>query len=514
MMLALQIYGELSSGGKWADLTGRLHPPGGGLRFTTNAHGFATLEAPFVPMALAEAFEVYEWPGTPRVVVSDYASAVVWEGRLEDIAIADGGVSLRALGYQRAYSDAPYTALWSRTSTADWKEVTEDQRSNASPKMYEMDNNNRLYIAPRKGETFSFALTDVGELSYAGPHGGARNIVRFSADYAVLLPAGWKARVLTDSDNFAMANTEWALTATGSLQTGSINLTTTAARRLIWSIANDTGAADTITEESGELYAKLTNIRIKTTASGLVSASEIAAALAAWLDALNTSQVYSGDELIETTTTDLKDELYEDLYPADILNRLAFLHGYEWSVWKGRRLSFRPKGSGGRQWFVDALALGEVQRSLENVRNNAYGVYRSADGRTLRTAAAGDDDSRARYGLTRRGNVSAETTSLEEAEMHRDLWLSDHALHQARAAVSFDRLYDANGSQWPLYWLRAGDTLTLRNLSPTVSPAAAELRSFRVGETSFDALAGVMEFTPEEATRTLDRLIARRGAGL
>ena len=86
------------------------------MRFSTNEHGYASLEA-FVPMGLQEAFEVYEWPGLPHVVVSDYGGGVAWEGRLEDITIVPGGVQLAAFGYQNALRDVTYTALWSRSGS-------------------------------------------------------------------------------------------------------------------------------------------------------------------------------------------------------------------------------------------------------------------------------------------------------------------------------------------------------------------------------------------------------------
>lgn len=511
-MLTLQIYETATRGRMLADFSRRA-AMGGGLTFSTNAHGFAGLSAPLVPMSLSEAFQVYEWPGLPHVVLSDEAAAVAWEGRLEDIGIVPGGVSLTALGYQRAYSDAPYTALWSKTGTADWREVTTEERSGTYPARYEMDNNNRVYIAPRKGELYAND-THYGELTFALPHLGARDMVTFAADYSIILPAGWNVRVLTCDYDFGNVVSEASVTATGSAQTGTFTLSTSARQRVIFSVRNLTGSNSTITGDTGSLFARLTAIRIKTTANSAVLASDIGGSVAAYVDAINTLQVYSGVELITATATDLKDESYEDAYPADILSRLAFLHSYEWSVWEGRRLQFRPKGSGGRRWYVDVTQFMELQRSLDNVRNSGYGVYRSAAGATMRTAVADDAASAERYGVARRGSVSVQSTSQSEAETHRDLWLSDHAAHQARARVTFDRLYDASGNQWPLYMLRAGDRLTLRNLSPAISTSVDEIRTFVVGETSYDAAAGAMEFTPEEATPTLDRLVARREAGL
>lgn len=514
-MLSFQIYTNPTKDQMLADFSGRAQPAmgGGGLRFTTNRHGFAALEAPLVPMSLAEAFEVYDWTGTPHVVVSDGAAAVVWEGRLEDISIIPGGVTLRAFGYQRALSDLPYTALWSMTGTADWREVTGEDRAACAPSLYEMDNNNRIFIAPRNGETFDNA-TEFGEMTYALPHRSDRDIVTFSGDYSITLPANWDVRVLTCDIDFANVVTEATVTATGSNQTGSWALTTSARKRVIISVRNNTGSGSSISVDTGERFAKVTNIRIKTTSSSTVTASAIAAALAVYVNGTNGRQLRSSDEWVMATTTDLRNELYEDEYPVDVLNRLAYLHSYDWAVWEDRRLRFHEKGGMGRHYYVDVSQLLELQRSLENVRNSAYSTYRTADGETRRTTTAGNIDSQGRYGVIRRGSVDVQTTSSTEAETHRDVFLTDRARAGLRAQVEFSRIYDATGGQYPLYELRAGDTLTMRNLPPTLSSTVDRIRTFVIGETSYDAATGLISIAPEEPLPSLDLLIARREAGI
>ena len=514
-MLSLQIYREPILADLLADYSGRIQPSGGGggLRFSTGPHGFEALSAPFIPMSLNEAFEVYDWPGTPHVIVTDTNSAVVWEGRLEDIAIVPGGVSLTALGYQRALSDLTYTALWSVTGSADWREVTADDRgSNLNPALYEMDNNNRIFIAPRQNEAFSNA-SDNGEMTYALPHGGERNIATFEATYSVHLPSGWEVRVLTCDYDFSNIVTEATVTATGSLQTGTWSLTTSAKQRLIISVRNNTGSGSSIAVDTGERFAKITGMRIKTTTNITVTASVIAASLATHINSINGAQLRASAALIEETTPDLRNEIYEDETHADILSRLAYLHGYEWSVWEDRFLTFRPRGSSPRRWFVDASESLEVQRSLDDVRNSSVAVYRDIDGSVKRTAAAGDADSQARYDIQRRGVVKVNTTNQSEAETYRDVFLSDHATAQARARVQFERLYDADGAAYPLWLIHSGDWLTIRNLPPTVSETIDRIRTFVVAETDYDAAVGVVSVAPYAPLPTLDLMIARREGG-
>lgn len=507
-MLSLQIYTS-ADGVMLADYSGQAL----GVRFSTNKHGFAACQIGLVSMSLAEAFEVYEWPGIPHVVVSDSATGIAWEGRLEDIAIVAGGVSLTALGYQRAMYDVPYTALWSKTTTSGWRAVTELERVAAHSSQYEMDNNNRLYIAPRKGETYGSGVGNVGELTYAAPHGSVRGIAHFAADYNILLPSGWVTRLLSFNYDFSGFASVASITGTGSLQTGSWDISMSAKQRLVFSITNNSGSSSTITAETGVNYAQLTNIRVRTIASSLY-ASTIAAALRAYVSDINPSQLAATDALIQATATDLKDEIYEDESPADILDRLALIHGYEWGVYEERFLHFRPRGNAGRHWYVDATQILELQRSLENVRNSAYGVYRAANGGTLRTDTTDDEPGKTRYGLTRRGFVDVQTTSLSEAETHRNVWLSDRADMQARARIEFNQIFDAGGGVWPLWSMRAGDTVTIRNLPPTLSTDIDQIRTFRIGETSYNADSGMMDIAPDDPTPTLVTLVARQGAGI
>lgn len=77
------------------------------VRFSTNERGFASFSC-FVPLGLVESFYLYDRATLPHVAVT-WAGGVVWEGRLEDVAIVAGGLRLTALGYIRGYADAPYS---------------------------------------------------------------------------------------------------------------------------------------------------------------------------------------------------------------------------------------------------------------------------------------------------------------------------------------------------------------------------------------------------------------------
>ena len=506
-MISLQIYDTPALGSLLADFTSRLHPSagGGGLRFGNNKHGFAMMEAPLIPMLLDDAFAVYDWPGTPHAVVSDQAAGVVWAGRLEDITVVDGGVRLGGFGYWRAMRDAPYTALWSVTSTAGWRVLSDDDFSTAVPERYEMDNNNRLYIAIRKNEQSSNVLT--GMQGYIIPHNGERQITAVDFDFELTGASGYAAILARADGSWGFLSNIWSLATNGTVRTGSQSLTFAGCDSLIFTLRDNSATPVTFTGETGDTHLKITNIRIKTTTAASVLASDIAADLVTFANGVNSAQISAGSLLIDATSTDLEDELYEDLWPADVLNRLALLHEFEAAVWEGQRLQFRSKGQG-ESWYVDVTRIVQLQRSLENLKNSAYGVYKDPNGRILRTAVADDAASQTRFDIVRRGLVRVQTTSQTEAETHRDVWLTDRVDFSTRATIEFERLYDASGAEIPLYMLRTGDSVTMRNLPPMLSADIENIANFRVGETEYNAATNELSLTPEAAIPTLVTLIS------
>jgi hypothetical protein len=483
------------------------------LVFSTNEHGFADLSFR-VPLRLSETFWLYDRPGLPHVVVAA-GGAIAWEGRLEDASITDGGLYLKALGYQRALSDIPYTALWSTTSYADWRAMTADDRPNTRTEKFEVDNNNRLYIALKKNETYTTA-THIGRLGFVAPAGGVRYLKTVSFDYKIYLNTGYTFALVSTSGGLGGSQTaEFSVLGSGALFGGSANVTLTnsAADSLRVEI---NPATDTYTGETGDRYIKITNLRIKTTTSAAVYADEIARALVEYTHAANSAQIASETVLIESPALDMTDEIYLDRYPSDILNTLIALgdnaappRRWEWGVYENRLLHLRPRGSAGRVWFVDAVSL-EVERTIDSVRNSVYAVYQDRNNVPQRTPLAADEDSVTQYGATRRAAISAKTTSATQAGVIRDTALSDLKNPTPRATLRFNMLYDAAGARWPGWLCRSGDTITIRNLPPTLNDDA-RVRTFTVAETRYEADTRTLQVTPESPLPRLDVLLARLG---
>lgn len=485
---------------------------------TTNAHGFATLTAD-VALSLAAAFAIYDRPGLPHIVLSDGAS-VVFEGRLEDVAITDTGATLQAFGYWRALSDVPYTAFWSATSVASWRPIRAEELASHAPDLYQVDTNNRIYITLVNGTTY-VNTSDIASMVYYAPSQGARSIARVTFSYSLLAPADWRARLSSYASGYTSGTSEWTLDATGVLQTGNVLQNLASPNTIItFDLFNNSGSGLTFGDETGTAYLKITNLRVMSTTASTVTADAIAGALATYVNGVNSTQLSAATTLIAAPGLDLTDEIYEDALPADILTRLAGLgdnqtppRQWEVGVWENRLLHLRVRGSAARAWYVDVGAL-DVQRSLTTLANAAYGVYRDATGMTQRTATATDASSIARYGLTRRAAVAASTTSATQAGVHRDAYLDDRSELLPRASISIPALYDAAGGRWPLWAARSGDTITIRNLPPTLSLDVDRIRTFRIAETSYNCDQDVLSVTPESPLPSLEVLVARQGAGL
>lgn len=194
-----------------------------------------------------------------------------------------------------------------------------------------------------------------------------------------------------------------------------------------------------------------------------VSAEEVVGDVLSYTSSINADQVDDSTSLIEATDRDLLDVLYEDRVAADVLAELAEGHNFEVGVTGERLLYFRPRAAESRTWYVDASV--SLERTLEALRNSAYGVFADGRGRTLRTAYATDSDSAEGWGIVRQAAVYVDTTSQVEAEGFRDSFLETHADPDPRAVLAFTHLWTVDGVLVPLFFLRAGDSLVARNVA-------------------------------------------------
>jgi hypothetical protein len=573
------IFGSLS-GSLIADYSNRVR----GLTFASNNRGWAECSA-FVPMGLDEAFSLYDHAGLLSVQITDSATGTIYAGRLEDVALSSEGVTLTALGYSRALSDAPYTALWSDDSVASWRPVKPEENAIFIPERFQFDTNNRLYIALQKGAVYGNAPYAVGGLAFVAPSGSSRSILGISFDFALLAPVGWLARLITYNGSFAPVAGPWQLAATGALQTGCVftswappidrldlDLLFNAAPaayagetgaaylkvtnvRVVSSIANQVSTVLTITRAAGvnvtatvastaRMYVGqrliissgfLVNESVvvlsigssttfnatfvnaqpfnATVQSFLIYADEIADDLITTTAALNAGQLSSSTALTDSPGLDLLNEVYQDRLPADILDYLTSIgdtsaRAWEWGVSSSQRLYFRARSTQ-RTWYIDVSDLA-VERTLDLLENSVYAVYSDANNRAVRASVTADSASVARYGLTRRAAIGVSSTSAVQASYQQAAALADRKDPRPRASVTIREVFDAGGSRHPLWAVMAGDTMIIRNLSPTLSTTLDRVRSFRLARVSYAFDTDTLQLEPEVPRASLEALLAQQ----
>lgn len=246
----------------------------------------------------------------------------------------------------------------------------------------------------------------------------------------------------------------------------------------------------------------------------VVYADEVAGNLATTINATNSAQLSSSTALIQLPGRDLLDAQWLDQYGADVLADLVQRgdttvppRRWVWSVEIGRLLRFAPLGDGGRTWYVDAAGI-TVQLSRGNLFNDAYAVYEDPSGWPLRTAVNPSVTSVARYGLTRRKMVSVQGSNALQAAAARDTAITQGAFPPPKVQVNFEAVYDASGARWPLYLIRPGDTLFIRNLPPTLSTTVDQIRSFVIARVEYHIYDDTISVEPLDPLPTLEAALA------
>lgn len=246
----------------------------------------------------------------------------------------------------------------------------------------------------------------------------------------------------------------------------------------------------------------------------VVYADEIAGNLASTINATNSTQLSSGTSLIQSPGRDLLDAQWLDAYGADVLADLVQRgdtqtppRRWVWSVEVGRLLRFAPLSDGGRTWYVDAADI-TVQLSRENLYNDAYAIYQDPSGWPLRTATNPDATSVARNGFTRRQSVSVNGSNALQAAAARDTAISQGATPTPRVQVNFLAVYDSSGARWPLYLIRPGDVITIRNLPPTLGTSVAQIQSFVISRVEYHLDDDTITVEPMDPLPTLESFLA------
>ena len=475
-------------------------------RFAWDKHGCADGSV-LLNSPTRDLYTAYTRSGSPILAFAAHGGDI-WRGRLQSPRIGSRAIELVAAGSWQALGDVPYTALWSDTRVSEWRPIRSNERGDTQPDRWSFDTNNRLYLAPQKNSSQS--TTTCAYLIYQMPDSSAREIVTFEFDYEQTLPsATWRMQVLPLSTGFSAGAALYTLNGTGALQSGSQSLSFAATPWICVQVQYNAAAA-VFAGESGSAYSRLSNIRIKTTSAANVPASAIAAELASVTNTANPGQLASTSARIRATGTDLQDEIYEDIYPSEILDDLALRSGSQAWVDLQQQLVFEPLRNNARTWLIEVSDF-QIERALDRVRNQRYATYQEASGRTLRTAAASDLPSYWRNGLTRSAPVAVRSTSSTQATTQRDTALDDTEDPSPRASFTIRRILNSVRGPVPLHSPRPGDTALITNL-PASLPERDQVRAWTIGRVEVDLTQGQpakLTLEPDAPTPKLVALLAK-----
>lgn len=239
------------------------------VRMSTGPHGLESLVAD-LSLSVRQAARWYSDRRTLEIRAS-YGPLTVWRGRLEDVAFTSDGLSITAYGAWTALGDSLYTALWSDDSVAEWVEVTGSNNAGFWPERFEKDNNNRLYLAPRKDELYSSAI--FGGWTYETQDKGTRPLKIVQFDYILDAATDWTAQLLSyDQDSYTGGTILWTKQSAGALLSGSECLALATSRdRLIFRLYYNNAIATLFGGETGSSYFRVTGLRLATTTTNQVN---------------------------------------------------------------------------------------------------------------------------------------------------------------------------------------------------------------------------------------------------
>lgn len=418
----------------------------------------------------------------------------LWRGVITDVSANGDIVEITALGYWAFLKTQQLTGLWSHTIASDWFEIPPSITSHSN-KRYEIDNDSRLYIALRKDEVYN--NINVGNWGWEVPHGGINNIDTFSFTYAVELPTGYRADVISVDHGFTGASTEWFVDGDGTLQTGSENITAISNNALAFRVYRNSATDTPFTDDTESSYAYIDALRIKSISNATVDTEDVISDVYAEAVADNPNLFNAGIFSVDGGN-DFQDVLYEDASVADIIasiedagdsssNRLLF------NLDRYNNASLQIEEGSGTVWFANVSSL-SATRSLDGYTNNTYAKYQNTSGRTRRTSA-----SSATYDIVP-GVVIADflefrTTSESESEAVRDAYLDAAPLRAIKTGIVISSIRPENSDIIGMEFVRGGDRLIINNLPYNFQKPDRSLYYFDILDATYDAVNDTLKLS-------------------
>lgn len=192
------------------------------------------------------------------------------------------------------------------------------------------------------------------------------------------------------------------------------------------------------------------------------------------------------------------------------------------AVWDDREVSYQARNPTSVDWtaYVRESNGGGVSKlplsvSWRNVANAVTAVYDSG-GTLTRTSVAVDSDSISRW-IRREvhlSHIGESTSATAVARRNTELALRKD-LQQQVDGIELNRVWDADGVEWPLCRVRAGDVLRIPDFVPRTgdldSLSLDAFRTFVIEETTCDHLAGILSVRPDRDGQSLVDALIRNG---
>lgn len=215
-----------------------------------------------------------DWPdvGYGYEVILRKGLTALWAGRIRHIEQDVETIGITALGNWIYLDDYPYVGggatpgtrgrLWCDTRYGRWVPVTSEETADYSPEKYQMDNQNRLYLAPRKNENFgTTGNNEAGSYKYICRYD---TVKRVTFNYDFVDPNNWQFRLLSMNADRTNINVEWSLAATAA---GAADVTLATDRARLEVMLHYEAADAVYTGETGVgCYGKITNLHVYGTA--------------------------------------------------------------------------------------------------------------------------------------------------------------------------------------------------------------------------------------------------------
>lgn len=265
-------------------------------------------------------------------------------------------------------------------------------------------------------------------------------------------------------------------------------------------------------------YANLGDVPYRT-AYNAVASVIIKAVLTA-----NCSQIAADQSNIDATDitiTSAAGDDYLDIYPNELFEKLlAFSDSthkkWYFSIWENRIPYLKALNMDTLHWQVSLgdFARFRLKRSAADLWNSVYSVY-DAGGLT-RTADADDTTSQTQYGITRQYRIpNLGTVAAAAAQAMRDGWLEEHKdiWPTLTDMVLGPYVYDSYGVRWPSSWVRAGQTLRVRDLIPASEELDGYIRTistYYIVGTEYDVDRAQLRITPDVENKMLQTILAKR----